>query len=141
MKVVRKVYSKEELIEAASAFHGHTGPYLVLGLKAGEVAERALGHDPFNVSCEVHCEPSPPQSCIVDGIQFSTSCTMGKGNIRMLNSDTLRIVFRKGPAAVEILPKEELIEMLKKAKGKESDELSDRLYEMPAEDIFNVKRI
>jgi len=31
--------------------------------------------------------------------------------------------------------------MLKKAKGKESDELSDRLYEMPAEDIFNVKRI
>lgn len=140
MKLVTKQYSKEELLEAASAFHGHTGPYLILGLKAGEIAEQCFGHDPFKISCEVHCEPKPPQSCIVDGIQFYTSCTMGKGNIRLVASETLRIVFRKGRSSVDLSLKGEVAAMLKIAKGEESDRLGDRLYGKPAEDIFTIKR-
>lgn len=140
MKLVTKQYSKEELLEAASAFHGHTGPYLIVGLKAGEVAEECLGHDPFKISCEVQCEPKPPQSCIIDGIQFSTSCTMGKGNIRLVASEMVRIVFRKGHSTIDLSLREEIAAMLKSAKGEESDRLGDRLYGMPAEDIFTIKR-
>lgn len=141
MKIVKKDYSKRELLEAASAFHGHTGPFLVLGLKAGEIAEKYLGHEPFRIRCEVYCEPKPPQSCIVDGIQFSTSCTMGKGNITMLGSGSMKIIFRSGSAAVEITPRDEVIRMIREAAREEEDELSERLYGMPPEGIFSVKKM
>jgi hypothetical protein len=74
-----------ELIEPESyikAFHGHLGPYLVLGYRMGRLALSELdspGH--FGLSVTVHSALEPPRSCLIDGIQLGSGCTLGKRNI------------------------------------------------------------
>lgn len=65
------------------AFHGHLGPYVVAGMRCGKYAVRRLEADPhFGIEADVHCPGAPPPSCFLDGIQFSTGCTLGKQNIK-----------------------------------------------------------
>jgi formylmethanofuran dehydrogenase subunit E len=69
------------VLKQAAAFHGHLGPWLVLGLKAGAYARRRLAASPFELHARVFCPAGTPYTCFVDGVQFSSGCTMGKGNI------------------------------------------------------------
>src|SRR2546421_2104922 len=61
-------------------FHGHLGVYVTLGLRMGEIGKRRFGHYK-GLHARVESQPEPPMRCVVDGIQFSSGCTMGKGNI------------------------------------------------------------
>ncbi|MCX5710376.1 MAG: formylmethanofuran dehydrogenase subunit E family protein, partial [Candidatus Omnitrophica bacterium] len=73
---------KVSLKEAVN-FHGHLGPYLVLGLKAGEMALRKLGCKKyFGLEVKVFGALKKPKSCFIDGLQLSTGATYGKGNIQ-----------------------------------------------------------
>ena len=76
----------QELLDRAAAFHGHLGPWLALGLKAGTHARRAISRNPFCLKAAVHCPGRTPYTCFVDGIQFGSGCTLGKGNIRHLRA-------------------------------------------------------
>ncbi|MEO0080645.1 MAG: formylmethanofuran dehydrogenase subunit E family protein [candidate division WOR-3 bacterium] len=69
-------------IRRATQFHGHLGPWLVLGLRAGSYARRRLRASPFHLTALVNCPASPPHSCFLDGIQLGSGCTMGKANIQ-----------------------------------------------------------
>jgi hypothetical protein len=69
------------VLRQATRFHGHLGPWLVLGLKAGAYARRKLAASPFELRARVFCPTGTPYTCFVDGVQFSSGCTMGKGNI------------------------------------------------------------
>jgi formylmethanofuran dehydrogenase subunit E len=62
-------------------FHGHLGPYVVIGYMMGKLANEYLGSDPFSKSVVVCTGLAPPLSCLIDGIQISSGCTLGKGNI------------------------------------------------------------
>ena len=62
-------------------FHGHLGPYALLGYRMGQVANRELGAAGKGKSAVVFTGLKPPTSCLVDGIQLSSGCTLGKGNI------------------------------------------------------------
>lgn len=65
------------------AFHGHLGPYVVAGLRLGRYALERLQADPhFGIEADVYCPDQPPPSCVLDGIQYSSGCTLGKRNIR-----------------------------------------------------------
>lgn len=65
------------------AFHGHLGPYVMAGMRIGRYALRRLSADPhFGIEADVHCPDRPPPSCVLDGIQFASGCTLGKRNIR-----------------------------------------------------------
>ena len=132
-----KTYRKSELLEAASAFHGHLGPYLVLGLKAGELANKIMGKDPFKMRAEVFCPPKPPQSCILDGIQFSTGCTMGKGNITMHSSEGVKVIFTKKGRSLEISPKKVIVEQISSLKGDAIEDMSRKIYGDLVEEIFD----
>ncbi|MCX8052205.1 MAG: formylmethanofuran dehydrogenase subunit E family protein [Armatimonadetes bacterium] len=69
-------------LDLARSYHGHLGPYLIIGIKMGNRAVAELAPETcFQLSCEVRCPEAPPPSCVIDGIQLSTGCTMGKGNI------------------------------------------------------------
>jgi formylmethanofuran dehydrogenase subunit E len=83
----------DELLKRAVEFHGHLGPFLALGLKAGLLANSLLGKDCFEMEATVVTEPSPPTSCFVDGIQFVTGCTMGKRNIRLRKGKNTSLIF------------------------------------------------
>ncbi len=71
-----------ELFALGVRFHGHPGPFLALGIRMGLLALRLLespGHR--GITAEVEAGTKPPISCLVDGIQVSTGCTAGKGNL------------------------------------------------------------
>lgn len=82
-----------ETLEKIERFHGHIGPYAVIGYRMGEIANRMLGTDPFFKKAVVWTGANPPLSCIVDGIQISSGCTFGKGNIAVKNKSLARAEF------------------------------------------------
>lgn len=66
-----------DLIEKTIAFHGHSCPGLAIGIRAAEYARREFsGTDPADLVCVTETD-----MCGVDGIQFLTGCTFGKGNL------------------------------------------------------------
>jgi len=73
-KEIRKQMKK------ASELHGHMGPFLVIGVRIGRAAEQIL--NPENqqnkeLRASVKVPLSTPFSCILDGIQSTTHCTVG----------------------------------------------------------------
>ena len=84
-----------DTLKAAARFHGHIGPWIILGLRAGRHAKRVLGGTPFQLHAVVHCPDRTPYSCLLDGVQFGSGCTMGKGNIRHVRSERVWMEFRK----------------------------------------------
>ncbi len=65
-------------IEALVRFHGHMCPGLAMGIRAAEVALRAVGpHSPDEEVITL----TETDMCGVDAIQYLTGCTFGKGNL------------------------------------------------------------
>ncbi|MBM3330916.1 hypothetical protein FJY68_03580 [candidate division WOR-3 bacterium] len=85
----------DNVLKQATRFHGHLGPWLVLGLKAGTYARRKLAASPFELRARVFCPAGTPYTCFVDGIQFSSGCTMGKGNISHHRAAGCRVEFTR----------------------------------------------
>lgn len=86
----------------AARFHGHLGPWLVLGLRAGTFAARKLRASPFRLRACVLCPSRPPYTCFVDGIQVGCGCTIGKCNLRVRRSRRIVVLFeRLGPSQKE----------------------------------------
>ncbi|HIQ02822.1 MAG TPA: hypothetical protein EYH40_00200 [Desulfurococcales archaeon] len=77
-------------LEEASVFHGHLGPYLIIGYRAGELARKILNpSNEFDLQAKVTLPLKTPYTCIVDGIQCSTKCTLGKLNIELVDSGSI----------------------------------------------------
>jgi|GEM_PF-301013 len=67
------------------AFHGHLGPYVVLGYRLSRLAVETAGCEGhFDIEATVYTPLTPPPSCIIDGIQIGSGCTLGKRNIEVL---------------------------------------------------------
>ncbi|MFO8132400.1 MAG: formylmethanofuran dehydrogenase subunit E family protein [Thermoplasmatota archaeon] len=71
----------DDVLKCIKQFHGHLGPYAVIGYRMGLLANQRLGDDPFAKQAVAQTGITPPVSCIVDGIQLASGCTLGKGNI------------------------------------------------------------
>jgi formylmethanofuran dehydrogenase subunit E len=66
-------------LKGAIQFHGHFCPGLTIGYRAAKIALRELGGKRAKdeeMVCIIHTD-----GCGVDGIQFLTGCTLGKGNL------------------------------------------------------------
>ncbi len=77
-----------DLLKKGIEFHGHKCPAMPLGMRAGLAALKKLGVErASNKELYCYCEtgPSHATACFVDGLQVSTGCTFGKGNIEKLN--------------------------------------------------------
>lgn len=69
-------------------FHGHLGPYVVLGYRMGRLAlEKTGSKGHFDITAEVATLLEPPPSCLLDGLQIGCGCTLGKRNITVRESD------------------------------------------------------
>ena len=80
-------------LKEAIKFHGHLGPYVVLGFRMGLIANEKLGKDAFCKNAIVMTGNQPPISCIIDGVQLSSGCTLGKGNIKVENKEIAKAIF------------------------------------------------
>jgi len=79
-------------LEDAGAFHGHLGPFLVIGYRVGRyIVEKLEPIDEFDLFISVAIPLKTPYSCILDGIQCSTKCTLGKWNINWRESNEFLI--------------------------------------------------
>ena len=140
----KSTHFSRNLLKSAMSFHGHLGPFLVLGLRMGLFANRTLQprglHD---MSATVWTKRSPPESCLLDGIQFSSGCTIGNGNLRVKNAPRIRARFRKGNHSLLMKPTKEIAKMLCSLSGRTTEhkieELALHLGSMPDSDLFVVK--
>ena len=81
-------------LKSAEKFHGHLGPWLVLGLLIGEYGLKKIkAQKYFGLEIKVSGLGKKPHSCLVDGLQLSTGCTLGKGNIHLNGAKKIKIVF------------------------------------------------
>jgi formylmethanofuran dehydrogenase subunit E len=134
-----------EMVRSAVKFHGHLGPFLILGLRMGLVAVRTLCPRRLtDLSAFVWSSRSPPQSCVIDGIQFSSGCTLGKGNIRVRSSRTLQVAFRSHNGSIIIKPTGRINRMLSTlSKNETQARLRSRalhLSAIPDSDLLSVTR-
>lgn len=129
-------------LKEAIKFHGHLGPYLVLGILAGDIALKKLKCKKyFGFDVCVYGANKKPKSCLIDGLQLSTGATYGKGNIRKLNGKIIKIDFRNRLTNKGIILrfKKNIIEKLQTAKShNDSELLAKRLYKTDRSRIFNL---
>lgn len=103
----------DKILDEASTFHGHLGPFLALGVKAGLRALEVFGYDPCGVRAEVIVpRMETPYTCFADGIQYVTGCTLGRGNIRIREGSFLEVVFSRGSRRLELRVRGEVLSRL-----------------------------
>lgn len=132
--------STPSLLDQAKEFHGHLGPYVVLGLRMGHRAVELLGGQRhFRIRAVVRCPDQPPPSCLLDGLQLTTGCTMGKRNIELISDrEIVVIVHAEDPSRQVVLrPITETMSRAQEIMAKQSDEEAARwLWELPEDQVF-----
>jgi len=129
-------------LKEAERFHGHLGPWLVLGILMGDFAIRRLKAKKYSgIDVKVWGADKKPKSCLIDGLQLSTGATYGKGNIQKLNGSEIKMEFynRTNHKKIILKFKQELMQKLKEAKThRDSELLTKRLYKTDYYKIFNL---
>lgn len=125
----------DETLKTIEQFHGHLGPYAVIGYKMGKIACKKLGSDPFKKTVTVSTGTTPPVSCIIDGIQLGSGCTLGKGNITVKNENTPRAEFSDENG------KKITITLHEKVKQEIDDKVTKENILLYSKDMYNRKNV
>lgn len=104
----------------------------------GILAKTLLDGTPFTMKAEVHTRKKPPHSCIVDGIQFTSGCTLGKGNICIKEDHNIYGVFTTGSKTVTILVNPHILETLQTITREELEEKARTLFTKEDDELFEV---
>jgi formylmethanofuran dehydrogenase subunit E len=136
---------QQAIIEFARQLHGHVGPYLIIGLKMGAAAKKALNITDTELTqlrAEVAVPLYPPFSCLLDGIQVSTTCTLGNQRLQFKNSKNIQgtfIIEESGKIAKITLNKKfrEILEE-KKKEDKLTEAYAWELAEVPENQLFKI---
>ncbi|UCE92373.1 MAG: formylmethanofuran dehydrogenase subunit E family protein [Methanobacteriota archaeon] len=131
----------QAVLDRISEFHGHLGPFVVVGYRMGDVANRALGADPFGKTALVLAGGKPPRSCIVDGIQVSSGCTLGKGEIAVVDQGEVAAIFvsKADGRSIKVKLKNPVLERITAVPREEMEALAKELYSRSDEDLFEVR--
>ena len=131
-------------LNSAIKFHGHLGPWLVLGLLMGKYGLKKINAKKyFGLSLSVSGLRKKPKSCLIDGLQLSTGCTLGKGNIRILKSKNIFVNFKNKDTdkRITLRLKEKILAQLANTNGHSASErLAKILYRKTPLDIFLIKQ-
>ena len=130
--------SLKDLIERGTEFHGHLGPFLVLGIRMGLLALKDLGSSGHkDVEALVRTGTTPPISCLVDGIQISTGCTMGKGNIATEDLGRAEATFYADGKSLTLKVKDKVIAEIKAGKYVNLEDFAWEVSERRDEELFD----
>jgi formylmethanofuran dehydrogenase subunit E len=143
--------NREEItsqINDAVKLHGHLGPFLVIGVLMGNLAKRTLNINEKNktgLQATVRTPPSTPFTCTIDGIQATTTCTVGNQRLKIRSSqEKIAALFQtQNPhrtLRISVRPKviEELNE--KTSKRLASEELVAKIVSLPTDQLFEVEK-
>jgi len=86
----------DSILKKAEEFHGHLGPFLVIGIKMGLVG---LGRVEITKGSSLAVTASLPLrvpfSCIIDGLQITTKCTIGNQKLTLRESEKIQAEFKR----------------------------------------------
>jgi formylmethanofuran dehydrogenase subunit E len=123
----RKTQDLNKRLQFAADLHGHFGPFLALGVRMGLLGLRKLGvkKGDTELHATVMLRYVTPVSCILDGIQSSTQCTVGNTRLAWRNSEDVSAIFQldRSKRRVEVLVKPSVLQELKlRLEAKPSDQ-------------------
>lgn len=123
-------------LEDLARFHGHLGPYVVIGYRMGKIARREL---PGKLWAICFSGPKPPLSCMIDGVQFTSCCTLGKGNISIRDEGVAKARFHDQERILDIELKEEVMARVEQEMSRDTEErLSLELFGMDDHELFRI---
>jgi hypothetical protein len=123
-------------------FHGHLGPFVVLGYRMGRIAlEEAGSSGHFGISAEVHSVLVTPRSCLIDGVQLGSGCTLGKRNITVeaFDGEPWAVFRTSGGTTVTVSLLPGITSMVKEAVAGEGVEQAGlKVWDMSDGELFSV---
>lgn len=130
-----------ETLNRLIEFHGHLGPFLIIGMKMGELSNNILGKESGAGKGKtvkkvlVKTGTKPPISCIIDGIQFTSGCTLGKGNIQVTNEHIPEAIFTLGEKELRIK-----LKIAIETRNRDLQELAMEIYKMESFELFEISK-
>jgi formylmethanofuran dehydrogenase subunit E len=141
------VNGQQELTSAirdAEKLHGHLGPFLVIGVRMGKIAKRVLNaREEDKLRACARIPVLTPFSCILDGIQVTTGCTVGNQRLSIEDSKEIAVRFElERDKAIRICVRREAVEELmgKISEGAPNEELAWEIARMPEDRLFSVDK-
>jgi len=144
-----QVKDLNSIVREAVDFHGHLGPFLVIGVRMGLMGLRELKArkgDP-KLQATAILKQAPPFSCTIDGIQVTTQCTVGNGKLKLKNKpEVISAVFKLNrERQVTVTLKPTKYEELKKALPRDRQsykniQLAREIASSPEEDLFTIEK-
>ena len=131
-----------ETLRQIERFHGHIGPYAIVGYKMGEIANKMLGSDPFSKKAVAWTGTTPPLSCIIDGLQISSGCTMGKGNILVHQESSPKVQFTNNDGKkIKITLKPAIKQEIETTVTEENIvSFSEKFYQRTDQELFDISQ-
>jgi len=137
-----------DVLRKAEDMHGHLGPFLALGVRMSLAGMRNLetkeGNQQLYAAAEL--EYKVPFSCMLDGIQAVTKCTVGNKRLTWKESKKYKATFTlKDNGRVMVSVKPDLIaELRRRLEKKPSDaivrQLASDIATRPESRLFVITR-
>ncbi len=128
-----------EELEQLKRFHGHLGPFVLIGYRMGTIARKKLEG---KIEAVVFTGTKVPLSCIIDGIQFSSSCTLGKGNISIQEKEDAEAHFVSDTNLIEIKLRDEVRRRIESTCNRDVEEvMALGLFSEPEATLFNITSV
>jgi formylmethanofuran dehydrogenase subunit E len=136
------------LIEKAAEFHGHLGPFLVIGVKMGKTVKRILNPntgDKSELEATAKIPLLTPISCIIDGIQAITHCTVGNQKLKIENSQkeiAVDFKLQHSNRKLKVLVNPKIVEKLMNriSEAASNEELAWEIARMPESQLFTIEK-
>jgi formylmethanofuran dehydrogenase subunit E len=139
MGILMVMVELPEELKQLKRFHGHLGPFVVIGYRMGAIARKKLEG---KIEAVVFTGTKVPLSCIVDGIQFASSCTLGKGNISVLEKEEAKAHFVSDRLLVEIKLYDEVRQRIESTCTKDVEEvMALGLFSEPDAALFSITSV
>ncbi len=92
------------VLEKAAEFHGHLGPFLVIGVRIGLIGLKEISkHNGEQLTIDLSLPLHVPFSCIIDGLQVTTHCTVGNQKLSVRDSDSIKARFTGENNGIEVM--------------------------------------
>jgi len=137
------------LLRAATGLHGHFGPFLALGVRLGLVGLRELGAKEGDTQLHATAllEYTLPFSCVLDGIQTATKCTVGNKRLVWKESREIGAMFalKHSGRQVEVRINPTVVQELSRRLDKrqpldeEVRQLALEIASRPEKELFSVR--
>jgi len=83
----------------------------------------------------------PPRSCFIDGVQFASGCTIGKGNLEVKAGDGVSVEFVRGKKWVSLIVRNDVLVAFDQMTTKKKAEIIAReILKRTDEDLFIIRR-